>query len=69
MKVKLSILGNKQPRCYIGNGMLLKSGHWEAELDQLELAVIVKALSEMGMLSPKYLEKLAKHLDKEGITW
>lgn len=69
MKVRPTLLNRRQPKCYVGNGMLLKSGHWDVEFDYLEMAVIVKALSELGMLSPKYLEKLANHMEKEGITW
>ena len=69
MKVRPTISNNHQPKCYTGNGLLMRSGHWEVEMDYLEMAVIVKALSTLGMLSPKYLQKLADHLDKEGITW
>jgi len=69
MKVRLSILSNRQPKCYTGNGLLIRSGHKEAEFDYLELAVIVRALSEVGMLKPEYLEKLKVHMAKEGITW
>ena len=69
MKVRPTILSNKQPKCYYGNGMLFKSGHWEVEMDLLEMAVIVKALSELGMLKPEYLQKLKAHMAKEGITW
>jgi len=47
----------------------MRSGHLEVEFDYLEMAVIVKALSTLGMLTPKYLEKLAKHMDKENIEW
>ena len=69
MKVRPTILNNRQPKCWTGNGLLLRSGHYQVELDYLEMAVIVKALSTLGMLSPKYLEKLAHHMDKEGIIW
>ena len=47
----------------------MRSGHLEVEFDPLEMAVIVKGLSTLGMLSPRYLEKLAKHMDEEGISW
>ena len=69
MKVRPTILNNRQPKCWTGNGLLLRSGHYQVELDYLEMAVIVKALSTLGMLSPKYLQKLADHMEKEGITW
>ncbi|HUW46162.1 MAG TPA: hypothetical protein VMW50_10265 [Dehalococcoidia bacterium] len=69
MKVRLSILNTRQPKCYTGNGLLIRSGHKEAEFDYLELAVIVRALSEVGMLQPEYLQKLKIHMDKEGISW
>lgn len=69
MKVRPTLLNRRQPKCYVGNGLLMKSGHIDVEFDLLELAVIVKALSTLGMLSPRYLEKLATHMDKEGITW
>ena len=69
MKIRPTLLNRHQPKCYYGNGMLFKSGHWDVELDYLEMAVIVKALSTLGMLSPKHLEKLANHMEKEDISW
>jgi len=69
MKVRPLILNHRQPKCYTGNGLLMRSGHLEVEFDPLEMAVIVKGLSTLGMLSPRYLEKLAKHMDEEGISW
>lgn len=69
MKVRPTILNRRQPKCYTGNGLLIRSGHWEVELDYLEMAVVVKALSTLGLLTPRYLQKLANHMDKEGITW
>ena len=69
MKVRPTIRNHRQPKCWTGNGLLLRSGHYQVELDYLEMAVIVKALSTLGMLSPKYLQKLADHMAKEGITW
>ena len=69
MKVRPTIRNSRQPKCWTGNGLLMRSGHLEVEFDYLEMAVIVKALSTLGMLSPKYLEKLANHMEKEGISW
>jgi len=69
MKVRLSILNTRQPQCYTGNGLLIRSGHKEVEFDRLELAVIVRALSATGMLQPEYLQKLKIHMDKENIEW
>ena len=69
MKVRPTIRNYRQPKCWTGNGLLMRSGHSEVEFDYLEMAVIVKALSTLGMLSPKYLEKLAKHMEKENIEW
>ena len=69
MKVRPTILNNRQPKCWTGNGLLIKSGHYQVELDLLETAVIVRALSEVGMLNPIYLKKMKDHMDKEGITW
>jgi len=69
MRVRPTIANTKQPKCYTGNGLLVRSGHWEVELDYLELAVIVRALSEVGMLKPEYLQKLKAHMAKGGITW
>lgn len=69
MKVRPTIRNNRQPKCYTGNGLLMRSGHWEIEYDKLELAVIVRSLSEMGMLNPTYLRHLKNHMEKEGVTW
>ena len=69
MKVRPSITNHRQPKCYVGNGMLFFSGHISIEMDLLEEAVIVRALSEVGMLKPEYLQKLKNHMAKEGITW
>ena len=69
MKVRPTILNNHQPKCYIGNGMLFFSGHISIEMNLLEEAVIVRALSEVGMLKPEYLQKLKNHMEKEGILW
>lgn len=64
MRIRPLILSSKQPKCYIGDGLLIKSGHWEVELDQMERAVMLKILSQIGMLNPAYLEKLKNFLEK-----
>jgi len=69
MKVRPILLDNKQPKCWTGNGLLIRSGHYQVELDLLEMAVIVRALSEVGMLNPTYLKKLKEHMEKERISW
>lgn len=69
MRVRPLILNHRQPKCYTGNGLLVRSGHFEVELDPLETAVIVRALSEIGFLNPIYLKKMKDHMAKEGISW
>jgi len=69
MRVGFSLRNHRQPKCYAGNGLLLESGHINLELDPLEMAVIVRSLSEIGYLNPDYLKKLKDHMTRDNITW
>lgn len=58
MKVRFLLF--KQPvkvfYCVSSGELLVKSGHWEAELDSLETSTIIGTLSDLGLVDR--LEKI-----------
>lgn len=65
MRVRASLLNTRRPKCYFGDGLIIKSGHLEVELNPLEMTGVIKTLSDVGMLNPAHLQKLKDHLEKQ----